>query len=183
MIWSLPLIGLLFVLLSLGGLLADDTQIRFPPVEGKALTGDKFVVPGYLSKPSNLLLVAFQREQQQDIDTWIPELEKVEEAHADFAFYEFPVLPEMNSVARWFIYQGMRSGITSERARARTVTFHINKQEFKDRLGIESEEFIHAFLVDSTGVVVWRAEGVWSEAKHMQMMGLIARGDTKDQSH
>lgn len=174
MIWTVPVIGVFLVLLLFTSLIATGLETRFPSFEGKALTGQKFVVPESLGKPHNLLLVAFKREQQEDVDTWIPRLEKVEDENDDFAFYEFPILPEMNAMARWFIYRGMRGGIASERARARTVTFHLDKREFRDRLRIDSEEFIHAFLVDSTGVVIWRATGTWSEDKERELVRIVS---------
>jgi hypothetical protein len=174
MIWLAAFLSVILTLLLCTSLVADEAEIRFPSIEGKALNGDKFLVPDNLSNPHNLLLVAFQRKQQQDVDTWIPRLEKVQDATEGFAFYEFPILPEMNAIARWFIYQGMRSGITSDRARGRTVTFHLNKGEFKKNLGIDSEGIIQVFLVDSTGVVTWRDSGTWSEAKENQLINIVS---------
>jgi hypothetical protein len=174
MIWLAPVLSVIITLILCTSLVADDAEIRFPSIEGKALTGERFAVPENLTKPHNLLLVAFQRKQQEDVDTWIPRLEKVEDANEDFTFYEFPVLPEMNMMARWFIYHGMRSGITSDRARVRTVTFHLNKEEFRKSLGIDSEDIIHVFLVDSTGMVTWRASGTWSEAKENELIKIVS---------
>ena len=174
MIGIAAVLSVVLTLLLCASLVADEGEIRFPSIEGKALNGDEFAVLEKLSKPHNLLLVAFQRKQQEDVDTWIPKLERVEDANENFAFYEFPVLPKMNMMARWFIYQGMRSGITSDRARARTVTFHLDKGEFKQNLGIDSEDVIQVFLVDSTGVVTWRSSGTWSEAKENQLMNIVS---------
>lgn len=174
MIWLAPFLSMILTVFLFTSLSADDAEIRFPSIKGKALNGDKFLAPEDLRKPHNLLLVAFQREQQQDVDTWIPRLEKVEDANEDFAFYEFPILPEMNIMARWFIYQGMRSGIDSDRARSRTVTFHLDKGEFKKDLGIDSEDIIQVFLVDSTGVVTWRESGIWSEAKEKDLLQIVS---------
>ena len=174
MFWLAPVLSVILTVFLFTSLSAADAEIRFPSIEGKALNGDKFRAPEDLSKPHNLLLVAFQRDQQQDVDTWIPRLEKVEDANEDFTFYEFPILPEMNVMARWFIYHGMRSGIASDRARSRTVTFHLDKAEFKKDLGIDSEDIIQVFLVDSTGVVTWRNPGKWSEAKEKELLEIVS---------
>ena len=160
MIWLTPVMSVILILLLCTSPVAGDPEIRFPSIEGKALTGEKFLAPEDFNKVYNLLLVAFQRKQQKDLDTWIARLERVEDASEGFAFYEFPILPEMNVMARWFIYQGMRGGITSDRARARTVTFHLDKEEFRKNLGIETEDIIQVFLVDSTGVVIWQESGM-----------------------
>jgi hypothetical protein len=154
-------------------MVAEESVVRVPSIEGKALTGDKFAAPGDFTRPFNILLIAFLREQQEDIDTWLLRLEELEDSDQDIAVYEFPVLPEMNRVTRWFIYQGMRGGIPSERARARTVTFHLDKEEFRNALKIGTEDSIQVFLADSSGTVIWRETGVWSEAKQSEMMSVI----------
>jgi hypothetical protein len=165
----------LLALVLLGMSFAEtNTGSSFPSVEGKALTGDKFKVPEDLTKRYNLILVAFQREQQEDIDTWIPGLEELEKAREDFRFYEFPVLPEMNAMVRWFIYQGMRGGITSEEARTRTVTFHLDKERFTKHLGIESEDQIYLFMVNPEGLVLWKDSGIWSEEKERDLVDFIS---------
>ena len=183
MIWLTPVLSVILILLLCTSLVAGDPETRFPSIEGKALTGDKFLAPEDFNKAHNLLLVAFQRTQQEDVDTWIPRLERVEDTNEDFAFYEFPILPEMNAVARWFIYQGMRGGISQERARARTVTFHLDKERFKEQLGIESEDLIQIFLADSTGVIIWRESGIWSEEKEEELLRVLSPpGDAEDDS-
>lgn len=157
-----------------GAVMAAEGNTVFPAIEGKALNGDKFRVPHSLGKTYNLVLVAFLREQQAGIDTWIPKLEQMEASDPDFTFYEFPVLPEMNAMARWWIYHGMRSGIRSESARARTVTFHLDKDEFRDNLDIETEGAIRIFLVDGKGEILWKASGRWSADKQGGLIRRIA---------
>jgi hypothetical protein len=159
-------------------LMGAEGKQTFPAVEGKALTGEAFKVPASFSKTYNLALIAFLREQQRSIDTWIPELEKLERSNPDFAFYEFPVLPEMNAIARWWIYQGMRSGIRSEQARARTVTFHLDKSEFRRHLGIAGEDSIQLFLLDRAGAVLWRSSGKWSRDKEDALRQFLLREST-----
>jgi hypothetical protein len=184
---TFTLIWAALVLSVVSSLVGGEAETVFPRIEGKALTGRKFEVPGDLAKAHNLILVAFLREQQEDVDTWIPRAESIESSDPDFAFFEFPVLPEMNPVSRWFIYQGMRGGIPSEEARARTVTFHLEKEEFKRTLGIASEDHISVFLVDPEGAVIWRSKGRWSQEKEGDLRSVLekAGSDRPDttQSH
>jgi len=173
MLWLTPVAGVILLFSIFTSLVAEEPDIRIPPIEGKALTGDSFSAPDDFTKPYNLLLIAFLREQQEDIDTWLPRLERVEDANEDFALYEFPILAEMNTVVRWFIYQGMRGGITSERARARTVTFHLDKEIFRRELAIAAEDSIQVMLADSSGTIIWRETGVWSQKKERNLMKVI----------
>jgi hypothetical protein len=165
----------IFASLAFASTAGDGAPLRFPAISGKALNGESFSVPDSLAKANNVLLIAFLREQQEDIDTWLNRLEDLEDEDPSIAVYEFPILPEMNRVSRWFIYQGMRGGITSERARARSVTFHIDKEAFRSALRIDNEDSIQVFLADSSGTVTWRTTGPWSETKHEEMLIFILR--------
>jgi hypothetical protein len=180
MLWFTYGLGLMLTILLFTSLTAGESDLMFPFIEGKALTGERFIVPDSLAKANNVILVAFLREQQEDIDTWLPRLEAIEDEHGDIAVYEFPVLPEMNRVTRWFIYRGMRGGITSERARARTITFHLDKEEFREALQIADEDSIQVFLTDVAGKVLWRDSGVWSEVKQSDMMKFLPAPDEPD---
>jgi hypothetical protein len=150
-------------------------EMKFPSVEGKALTGAAFRAPEGFSKEHNLVLVAFLRDQQKDVDTWIPRLEALADSSEGFAFYEFPVLDKMNAVTRFFIYRGMRGGIPSEKARARTVTFHIDKGDFKTRLGIIDEGRIYEFLVRPDGTIIWQSSGAWSKEKENALREVVGK--------
>ncbi|HOQ05739.1 MAG TPA: hypothetical protein PKY88_11055 [Anaerohalosphaeraceae bacterium] len=145
----------------------------FPTVTGRNLTGQSFTFPDNLRKDYNLIAVAFLRQQQADVDTWIAQMEPLEAQLPSFAFFEVPTIRKMNPFSRWFIYQGMRGGIPSQAARQRTVTLHIDKEPFKKALGIESEETIYLFLTDRTGKILWQTSGSWSEDKHQQLLAVL----------
>lgn len=49
----------------------------WPSLEGSDLNKRKIQLPGGLAGEMNVLLVAFQREQQKDVDTWLPLLPAV----------------------------------------------------------------------------------------------------------
>jgi len=173
--WTLAVSVLTLGVLLGGESVVAQMDVKFPSIEGKALSGAAFRAPEGFSKKHNLVLVAFLREQQKDVDTWIPRLEALADSSEGFAFYEFPVLDKMNAVARFFIYRGMRGGIPSERARARTVTFHIDKGDFKARLGIIDESKICLFLVRPDGTIIWQSSGTWSRERENALREAIGK--------
>jgi len=109
--------------------------------------------------------VAFEREQQKDVDTWLREMKRFEATDPGFRYYELPTIQKMNSLARWFIDSGMRRGIPDRKARERTITLYLEKQPFCEALGIRDQKKIYQFLVDRKGRVLWRADGSFDEAK------------------
>lgn len=134
-------------------------MLTFPTITASNLSGEKITFPSGLKGETNLVLVAFQRDQQKDVDTWLAELPGIVATHPSLAYYEVPTIDRLNPMVRWFIDSGMRRGIPDKAQRARTVTFYIDKKPFKTALGIDSENTIYAFLVDRQGTVHWQASG------------------------
>ena len=141
------------------------SRAMFPSLKAANLDKQELQLPAGFSGELNLVLVAFKREQQRDVDTWLKVLPQVQHEHPGLAYYELPTIARLNALARWFIDNGMRGGIPGKAQRARTVTLYIDKDPFKKALEINSEDRIYALLLDKTGAVVWRADGAYDEAK------------------
>ncbi len=122
---------------------------------------------------ANLVLVAFERDQQKDVDTWAAPETKLEKDQPGFRFYELPVLPRRDILYRWWLNTAMRSGVSDEAARARTVPLYVGKEDFRTSLQIPSEKTITALLLDKKGDVIWRSEGVWSDQKQKQLLAAL----------
>ncbi len=138
---------------------------HFPSVKASNLEKRDFNLPADFEGERNLLLVAFEREQQKDVDTWLREMKRFEEIDPGFHYYELPTIQRPNAFMRWFIDTGMRHGIADRKARERTITLYLEKKPFLDSLLITDQKKIYAFLVDREGKVLWRSEGVFDETK------------------
>jgi len=170
----------LTAVMSGGGLgLASDTVVdggaRFPRLIASNLEKRTFTLPDDFEGSRNLLLVAFQREQQQQVDTWLREMKQFEELDPEFRYYELPTIQSPNRLVRWFIDTGMRRGIPDKKARSRTITLYIDKKPFLKALGITDESRIYCFLVNRSGQVLWRAEGRFDDAKAVSLRECLQR--------
>lgn len=145
----------------------------FPQLQAANLEKRSLNLPGDFEGIRNLLLVAFQREQQAQVDTWLREMRRFEEVDPGFSYYELPTIQKPNRLLRWIIDTGMRRGIPDPKARARTITLYIDKAPFLRALGITDETHIHCFLVDRTGRVLWRTEGVFNESKGLDLRNAL----------
>ena len=169
----LSLIALTAVM-SRGGLGLDSETIvnggaRYPRLIASNLEKRTFTLPDDFEGSRNLLLVAFQREQQQQVDTWLREMRQFEELDPEFRYYELPTIQSPNRLVRWFIDTGMRRGIPDKKARSRTITLYIDKQPFLKALGIADENRIYCFLVNRSGQVLWHAEGEFDDSKAVSL--------------
>jgi len=136
----------------------------FPSLTSETLEKQTVQLPRDFQGERNLLLIAFEREQQRDIDTWLAKIKRYEDIDKGFRYYEIPTIAKMNSLMRWFINTGMRHGIPDKKARERTITLYIDKEPFKKSLQIRDEKKIYAVVVDRSGNVLWRATGPYDEA-------------------
>ncbi|MAS88075.1 MAG: hypothetical protein CMH30_08905 [Micavibrio sp.] len=138
-------------------------QGMFPAMTGIDLQGSEQLLPDAFEGEKNLVTIGFQREDQAEIDTWISYAEELEAADEDFRFYEVPLIYEINPAYRWWINNGMRSGIPSDEARTRTITVYTDREKFFEIMDM-SPDRIYTLLLDNNGKILWRGEGVLTEA-------------------
>ena len=144
----------------------------FPKLKASNLEKQTFSLPDDFAGERNLLLIAFQRKQQENVDTWLRGLKQFESTPG-FHYYELPTISKLNPIARWFINRGMRSGIPDREARARTITLYLDKSSFKKALNLPDENQIYAVLVDRAGRVYWRAEGDFDGKKAASLQQVL----------
>ncbi len=142
---------------------AGDTLGRFPLVESSNLEGERFALPAGFKGELNVVFVAFKREQQSDVDSWMPFLKSVAATRADLSTYEIPVLGRGYRLMRPFIDGGMRRGIPDATVRAATITLYIDKTPFREALRLPDEDRIYVLLVDKQGGVHWRTDGRFTD--------------------
>ena len=147
----------------------------FPPLTATNLEGITLSLPADFAGERNLLLIAFQREQQKNVDTWLHQMKRFDSSPG-FRYYELPTIDKLNPLVRWFINSGMRRGIPDHDARARTFTLYIDKPPFLNALNIADEKQIYAILIDRSGRVLWRAEGDFDEARGASLQEVLTRG-------
>ena len=151
-----------------------DTLGTFPRAVGRNLEGWTFTLPFDLEGKLNVVVIAFKREQQADVDSWMPFLGKAAAAHPGLRVYEIPTLARRYRLMQSFIDGGMRRGIPDAAVRAATITLYIDKGPFKRALGISDEDRIHVVLVDRDGRGHWRAEGAFDPARGAELVERLA---------
>ena len=141
-----------------------DSVRQFPRVEGSNLEGKRFALPSDFEAEYNVVIVAFRREQQADVDSWLPFLRQQNVAARGVRVYELPTLSRSYRWMRGFIDGGMARGIPEKATREVTITLYIDKTPFKQALAISTEDRIVTLIVARDGRVLWRADGRFSTA-------------------
>ncbi len=130
----------------------------FPNLSGIDLEGKMRELPQAFDKKINIVVVAFKREQQENVNGWIKVADEIMLKNSDVGFYELPVIYELGSWKRSFINNGMRRGVVGEQARKRTITVYTDRQKFFEMMKME-ENKIYLLVIDSSGKIKQKIEG------------------------
>jgi len=150
-----------------------DSVRQFPRVDGSNLEGKRFALPGDFEAEYNVVLVAFRREQQADVDSWLPFLREQKLAERGIRVYELPTLNRSYRLIRGFIDGGMARGIPEKATREATITLYIDKSPFKKALAIASEDRIVTLIVARDGRVLWRGDGRFTPTIAAELAGAL----------
>lgn len=153
-----------------------DGVTAFPRVSGRNLLKHSVALPEDLKGRPTLALVAFQREQQADVDTWLAREAELSGAIESLRVLEFPTISGARYGAfAWFIDGGMRSGIPDQAARERTITLYTDTEKFRQALGLGGPESIYAVLLDAQARVVRIEPGTADDEKVARLLEAMAR--------
>jgi len=148
-------------------------ETHFPLVSGFNLNRQELEFPRDFEGKHNLVMIAFQQNQQAMVNTWIPFAQELEEKIPGFIYYELPTIYEMPTISRTFLNEGMRAGIPDQTARERTITLYLDKGAFRSALDIPGESEIQILLVDSDGSINWRSSGEYTQGKAAELLGVL----------
>jgi hypothetical protein len=128
----------------------------FPQVSGENLNGKAFSFPQDFTAQRTLVLFAYQREQADDLGSWVEGLELTKKS---IPWFEMPIISTPYKIGSFIIDRGMRSGIPDEKIRDRVVTIYTDQEAFSEALGIQFEKTAaYALVVDGHGKIVDRPD-------------------------
>ena len=146
----------------------------FPKVEATSLAKAHFQIPKDFAGELNLVILSFAREQQQDVDSWLPAAQQLESQHPKLRYYELPTTTRENLLYRWWLSSSLRSNNTDVALQSRTLPLYVNKREFRRALKIRNEKQIVTLLVDRSGRILWRADGEFTADKNQSLTEALA---------
>lgn len=146
---------------------------RFPNIQATSLDGAKMHLPRDFSGRLDLVVISFAREQQHQVDTWIPVAQQIQSAHPNFSYYELPTMAGENILYRWWFAAALRSDTADKKMRSRILIAYVNKHKFRASLHIANEKRPVAVLVDRAGKVFWRGTGVCTDRDKVELRSAL----------
>ena len=131
----------------------------FPTVHASNLNRRSFNLPADFEGERNLVIVAFQRDQQEVVDTWTAPSATSSRAIPTCASTSCrPSIAATRSFGRgWTARCG--AAFPTHQSREQTITLYVDKLAFRQALGLPHEDTIYVLLVDRAGHVLWRGGG------------------------
>ena len=131
------------------------TGFRFPEITAETLSGIRKTLPDAAKGAPALIVVAFVREAQDMIDSWVIPIKGEFRDIENIAIYEIPVI----SSAIWrpmrsIIDGGMRSGIPKA-DHDYVMTAYGSASELTGPLEITDQSLAYLYLIDRKGIIRW----------------------------
>ena len=142
----------------------------FPALQARNLEGVVHDLPDAFAGDPSVVIVAFERHQQREVDTWVPWLGGLRERLPGLEVYELPAIKRRWLPARGFIDGGMRAGIPELETRQHTLTAYTAVGALTRALRLDSTNTIALFVVARGGSVVWSGRGAYKSdaAAHLE---------------
>jgi hypothetical protein len=131
----------------------------FPQVCARNLEGVDVDLPDGFVGERNVVAIAFQRNHQSLVDSWVPWFDEQAAADSGLRFYELPTIGRIWAPVRNFIDGGMAAAIRVPAILQRTLTIYGDVNRVTQPLGIDDRSTIALLLVDGSGLVRWRGGG------------------------
>jgi hypothetical protein len=145
---------------------------HFPVVSGNDLNGKSWKAPVNFPAERTLVVVAFEREQQANVDAWFEGL-GAKDAASLIPWIEMPVIENPGIFVRWFINSGMRGGIPDIHVRSHVWTAYTDKKKFMTACGMASSEHVYAMVVDREGRIPAMESGDYSKEGADRLLGVL----------
>ena len=146
--------------------------MTFPELKAETLSGIDMKYPDDVKGKVTLILMAFKRETQRTIDSWLEPFSKAFENDTGVQFFEIPMLAGAWKLMSPIIDGGMRSGIPKQK-HGNVTTFYGDVNKYCKLLSIEDKSDGYVFLLDHNGVIQWRSNGFATEEKLRELFDKI----------
>jgi hypothetical protein len=125
-----------------------------PQMEAADLNGRIMTIPQDLRGSPRLLIVAFEEEQQKEIDRLLPLIEAAKNDAPGLSVWELPLIDDPGPIGRFFIENGMKAGIPDEAMRARVISLYVkDRRALAAALGLGPEQIVYLVALDANGNV------------------------------
>ena len=130
----------------------------FPKIEGQLLSSKKISIPNHCNGKVTVLIIAFKKGTQPQIDTWTKPLLQEFSMHEDFRFIEIPMISNLYSWMSNYIDNGMRKGIVQPMHK-NVMTYYGPLRDYLTYFDVQNKKLCYVFVLDREGIIHYLDKG------------------------
>ncbi len=145
---------------------------QFPRIEAETLSKKQVVFPQDTQGQFALLLIAFRRQTQGEVDSWLNPFIEDFSNHQQVTFYEIPMISGNWKWMSGWIDSGMRSGV-AEYKHDHVATYYGPLKSYFQHFEVDDVRRVYVFLLDKQGHILWRETGRANQNKYQELKLLL----------
>ncbi len=149
--------------------------LHFPICSGENLLGEEITFPTVFSTDYVLAVMLFSREQQNRAIEWLPLAEELGETYPNLSIYGIPIFPDVADYARVLARGGFLLMLDGDLHDKLVMIFLENREDFLEVLEIPDLDDIQVLLMNTSGDVLWRISGDFTEERGEALREQVSR--------
>jgi hypothetical protein len=153
----------------------EEACLQLPTITGSNLAGQTQSFPAAFTKPYQLVVMPFDREQQTRVLDFAQLFQELSAARPDLGYYSMAALTDLAAPIRLLVSGGMIAVVTDPAVRDAAYIFYLEDQPaFLQALDLPDTEAIRVFIFDQAGSVLWQASGDYTPELAASIRSAIA---------
>lgn len=145
---------------------------KFPTIKAETLSQEKVVFPDITENKYALILIAFKRQTQGQVDSWLDPFIKEFGENKQVTFYEIPMISNNWKWMSQWIDSGMRSGVPKYKHN-HVATYYGPLSSYFEYFEIKNSKLCYSFLLDKTGHIIWKNQGAATKETFNELRDLV----------
>ncbi len=157
--------------------MTNHTQAQeFPTIQAETLSQKKVVFPDIAEGRYAFILIAFKRQTQGEVDSWLDTFIEEFGGEEDITFYEIPMISGNWKWMSSWIDSGMRAGVPDYK-HDHVATYYGPLSRYFEYFDIKDSRTVYVFFLDKQGNIIWRKTGPASEKRFEELRKVVQNRD------
>jgi len=149
-----------------------ETLQKFPIIVAETLSGKKITFPEVTKGKFAFILIAFKRQTQGEVDSWLDPFIKEFGKHKSVTFYEIPMISTGWKWMSGWIDAGMRAGVPKSK-HDHVATYYGPLSKYFNHFNVKDPGTVYVFLLDKQGNIIYKNSGPADDYKLSELRRFV----------
>lgn len=145
---------------------------KFPVIQAETLSQKKVTFPEVTRGKYAFILIAFKRQTQGEVDSWLDPFIREFGEKDGITFYEIPMISGNWKWMSGWIDSGMRSGVPRYK-HDHVATYYGPLSTYFETFGVRDARKVYVFFLDKKGNIIWKESGPAENEKYEELRKLV----------